>query len=196
MISLPVVRTEGGCKRSVCACEVCSCYCKVMPGYLVPSDLERLIPPGVDPLQWARQHLRASQGAKAVDPKTGEVLFIIPSLVPAKQALGHCHWLQPDGKCGVHADSPFGCAFFDQHMTDEEAERRKQYARMVRAAAFEDDSLYATIWHTLKAEGLVGGGEYAQAQAYRRQVERRLAQRREDKARKQRRLKRKKRRHA
>jgi hypothetical protein len=62
-------------------------------------------------------------------------------------------------------------------MSDEEAERRNQYARLERAEAFDQNSLYARIWHALKAEGLVGGGEYAQAQQVRRQVERKLQSR-------------------
>ena len=161
MVSLPVIRQEAGFKRTTCGCELCSCYCKVMPGSLLPSDLERLIPKDQDPMTWARTHLRASNGSVMVNSLTGESVSI-PSLVPAKQANGHCHWLTPDGKCSVHANSPFGCAFFDQHMKDDEAERRNHYARMTRAQAFDDHSLYAEIWHMLKAEGLVGGGEYAQ----------------------------------
>jgi hypothetical protein len=164
MVSLPIIRQEGGFKRTTCGCELCSCYCKVMPGFLVPSDLERLIPKDADPMAWARTHLRASKGSVMVNTLTGETISSIPSLVPAKQANGHCHWLNQDGKCNVHSDSPFGCAFYDQHMKDEEAERRNHYARMTRAQAFDEHSLYAEIWHMLKTEGLVGGGEYAQSQ--------------------------------
>lgn len=194
MFSLPVVRTEGGFKRTSCACELCSCYCKVMPGYLVPSDLAGLIPADADPLEWARTHLRASKGLQVVNRLTNEVVVSIPSLVPAKQENGHCHWLQPDGKCGVHASSPFGCAFFDQHMKEEEGERRTGYAQMVRSEAFEQNSLYATIWQTLNAEGLTGGGEYAQSQSYLRQVRERLARRQANKDRKRRRQEKKRRR--
>jgi hypothetical protein len=106
-INLPV-RTEFGFQRTKCACELCSFYCRIMPGCLVPSDLQRLCPPETDLKAWAREHLRASQGFRVVDLTTGTVLQI-PSLVPAKNANGHCHWLQPDGRCGVHEDSPYGC---------------------------------------------------------------------------------------
>ena len=164
MFSLPVVRREeAGFKRTTCGCQLCSSFCKVMPGYLVPSDLERLIPKDQDPMAWARTHLRASRGLVMFNMLTGKTVSI-PSLVPAKQANGHCHWLTQDGKCSVHSDSPFGCAYFDQHMTDAEADRRSHYARLARAQAFDERSLYSEIWHMLKSEGLVGGGEYAQSQ--------------------------------
>lgn len=101
-ISLPI-RTEFGFQRTTCACELCSFWCRIM----VPSDLQRLCPPGADLMTWAKEHLRASQGFRVVNPMTGAMLQI-PSLVPAKQANGHCHWLQPDGRCGVHENSPFG----------------------------------------------------------------------------------------
>lgn len=115
-ISLPV-RTEFGFHRTKCACELCSFWCRSMPGFLVPSDLQRLCPPGEDLMTWAKEHLWASQGFIVFDTKTGDFVQI-PSLVPAKQASGHYHWLQPDGRCAVHDDSPFGCAFLDQHMKD------------------------------------------------------------------------------
>ena len=200
MLSLPVIRTEGEFKRTSCDCELCSCFCKVMPGYLVPSDLDRLIPPNVDPLEWSRDHLRASKGMQGVlIHPNGEVESVsIPSLVPVKQPNGHCHWLLPDGKCGVHSASPFGCAFLDQHMSNEEAEGRNTYGRTARAQAFEENGLYATIWHALKAEGLVGGGEYDQAQALvqkvRQQMCRRMARRQRNAERKQHRQEKKQRR--
>jgi hypothetical protein len=162
MVSLPVIRQEAGFRRTTCGCQLCSCYCKVMPGYLVPADLVRLIPKDTDPMDWARTHLRASNGSVLVNTLTGESINI-PSLVPIKKANGHCHWLATNGRCTVHADSPFGCAFFDQHMKDDEAERRNRYARLSRAQAFDDHSLYAQIWQMLKSEGLIGGGEYAQS---------------------------------
>jgi hypothetical protein len=46
-MSLPV-RSEFGFHRTKCACELCSFWCRVMPGFLVPSDLQRLCPPGED----------------------------------------------------------------------------------------------------------------------------------------------------
>jgi hypothetical protein len=141
------VRTEFGLQRTACACERCSLFCRHMPGYLVPSDLERLIPPGEDPFVWAKIHLRA------VMPVPGG----FPNLVPAQLPNGHCHWLE-DGKCAVWQNSPFGCAFFDQHMGREEHEGRNAWGRAARQEAFEKNGLYAQLWHALKEAGLVRAG--------------------------------------
>jgi len=51
-----------------------------MPGFLVPSDLDRMIPPTVNPLVWAESNLLASPGAKVM--KNGLILRI-HTLVPA-----------------------------------------------------------------------------------------------------------------
>ena len=36
-------RTEFGFARSICACPACRVFCHYVPGFLVPSDLERLL---------------------------------------------------------------------------------------------------------------------------------------------------------
>ncbi len=188
-ISLPV-RTEFGFQRTTCACELCSFWCKIMPGFLVPSDLQRLCPPGEDLMTWAREHLRASQGFRVVKPMSGTVLQI-PSLVPAKDANGHCHWLQPDGRCGVHENSPFGCAFVDQHMKDRVAEARNDAGRQARCEDFDANGPYSQVWHMLMAEGLIGGGEHPEARAELQKIKKKMAKRAENLARKERRKKRK-----
>jgi hypothetical protein len=138
-------------ERTVCACRKCRTWCEHMPGHLVPGDLGRLIPPGVDPFEWAEEHLRASYGALYMLP-TGPLS--IPSLVPAKQANGHCHWYEAC-RCAVHDRSPFGCAYHDQHMTTHESERRAMVARNARHRDFARNGLYARIWRHLAKMGLV-----------------------------------------
>lgn len=191
-ISLPV-RTEFGFQRTKCACELCSFYCRIMPGFLVPSDLQRLCPPEADLMAWAREHLRASQGFRLVGP--GGAVLQIPSLVPAKNASGHCHWLQPDGRCGVHEDSPYGCAFVDQHMKDSEAGRRNEAGRLARMEDFAAGGPYSQVWHMLMKEGLTGGGEHAQAMVELRRIRAKLDRRAAQAVRRERRKKRKKARH-
>jgi hypothetical protein len=192
-VPLPLVRTEFGFQRTACACESCSFYCKVMPGYLVPSDLVRLCPPGADLMTWAKEHLRASRGFLGPHPITGE-LTQIPTLVPAKQANGHCHWLQPDGRCVVHANSPFGCAFLDQHMSDYEAGKRNLAGRLARLRGFDDSGPYSQVWNMLMEAGLVGGGEYGRAMLELEKLQAKRARRAAQKARKARRKERKRRR--
>jgi hypothetical protein len=162
-----------------------------MPGFLVPSDLQRLCPPGVDLLAWAKENLRASQGFVIVNPKTGAKVQI-PSLVPAKQANGHCHWLQSDGHCAVHENAPFGCAFVDQHMKDREAHKRNVAGRLARLEDFAAAGPYSQVWQMLMKEGLVGGGEYRAAKAELLKIRAKLAKRASQQARKERRKKRKK----
>lgn len=191
-ISLPIACTEFGFERTTCECELCSFWCKIMPGFLVPSDLQRLCPPGADLMTWARVHLRASQGFRLVNPMTGAMLQI-PSLVPAKHADGHCHWLQPDGHCAVHEKSPFGCAYVDQHMKEKVVEKRNYAGRLARMEDFDNNGPYSRIWRMLMAEGLTGGGEHEAAMRELRRIEAKLAKRAENQARKDRRKERKRR---
>ena len=143
-------RIEFGFSRTSCDCQKCSVFCKHMPGFLVPSDLTRLIPPDADPYQWAEEHLRASFGA-LVPSSVG--MRWIPSLVPAKSINGHCHWLK-DGHCEVHEISPYGCAFLDQHMTDREAEQRWEAGREARWDEMVREGLYEKLWVHLSEKGL------------------------------------------
>ena len=142
-------REEFGFKRVACDCRKCSVWCEKVPGYLVPSDLERLIPDGDDPLAWAEENLRASPGFAIP-----ELNVSIPSLVPRRQQTGHCHWLQ-DGLCTIHERSPYGCAFLSQcKQTDGEAARINTAGRTARLKSFEDGTLYSEIWKHLWEMGL------------------------------------------
>ncbi len=153
-------RYSLGFARTVCSCEDCCRPCSFMPGHLIPEDLERLLPSPYSPdtaIQWAREHLLASPGAIVGKrlPDGSMQTWRIPTLVPARQGNGSlkCHWLQADGNCGVHEKSPFGCAFFDTHMPDREANRRSQAALLAVNQAFQENSLYARLWNLLMLEG-------------------------------------------
>src|SRR5947209_5313490 len=122
--SLPVVdsaRTEFGFSRTQCDCADCTRNCHHLPGYLVPADLERMhryLAPDQNLRAWAKEHLLASPGALVMsDART----FRIQTLVPARRSDGACVFLTADGRCAIHSVSPFGCAFFDSHMTHAEA---------------------------------------------------------------------------
>ena len=131
-----------GFPRTRCGCDYCSAYCRHVPGRLDVSDPLRLCPQGQDVFTWAEQHLQA-----VVDRP-------YPKLVPVKQANGHCHWYV-DGKCSVHENAPYGCAYFDAHMSSEEVERR---SRAANQASYDDavaNGLHARIWRHLRDRGLV-----------------------------------------
>jgi len=124
-----------------------------VPGALVPSDLDRLIPSGDDPIRWAEEHLLASPGFRLLNERGG-ILVQIPTLVPKRQENGYCHWLQ-NGLCSIHENSPFGCAFVSQcQQSPEQAESRNIAARLARERAFQGGDLYAQIWHHLWDSGL------------------------------------------
>jgi hypothetical protein len=145
------MREEFGFSRTECSCRRCSVFCETLPGSLVPSDLNRLIPQGADPFLWAEEHLRASPGFQV---RTPFGVVGIPTLVPRKQANGHCHWLQ-DGLCSVHENAPFGCAFLSQcSQSNAHAEKIASAGRQARAKAFQDGDLYAQIWMHLWKKGL------------------------------------------
>jgi hypothetical protein len=113
-----------------------------MPGSLAVPDLTRLCPAGQDVFAWAEQHLRA------VTDKP------YPTLVPARQTNGHCHWFF-DGRCAVHGMAPYSCAFFDSHMSDEEAARRSQASVDGRKADAAAGGLYFQVWTHLQRKGLI-----------------------------------------
>src|ERR1700722_10542406 len=139
----PAKRQEFGFQRTTCSCKKCSLWCEYVPGSLVPSDLDRLIPLGEDPFLWAEQHLLASPGFQI---RTPQFTVKIPSLGPRRQNNGHCHWFQ-DGRCAVHENSPYGCAFFGEcEMTDDHAEKAARAGREARAKAFQEGGLYAQLW--------------------------------------------------
>jgi hypothetical protein len=141
-------RTEFGVARSECACEGCTVNCRFMPGFLIPSDLGRMIPVTADPFAWAVENLQASPGALvARDGRT----FRIPTLVPASRSDGSCIHLR-DGRCNIHAVSPFGCAFFGCGAAGGPA-LSGTGLRTIAAAGV--GSLYHRLWRHLKSRGRV-----------------------------------------
>jgi len=142
-MALPLLREQLGFRRTVCACEYCRAPCRHIPGSLDVADLSRLCPAGRDVFAWAEQHLRA-----LIDRP-------VPTLVPARQANGHCHWFF-DGKCAVHDCAPYSCAFFDSHMTEAEVERRSAATIQARREGATQDGLYHRVWLHLARKGLIG----------------------------------------
>ena len=168
-VPLPVVsgeRTEFGFTRTRCGCPSCSVSCRFVPGFLVPADLQRLAEAAgvwgrpVPLVLWAEQHLLASPGAVVgVQTDAGVKTVRVPTLVPARQADGMaCHWLAADGRCEVHANSPYGCAFCDSHMGRAAGQARSLAGIRAVATAWADGGVYGTIWTVLRDSGLVAPG--------------------------------------
>jgi hypothetical protein len=158
------LREQHGFCRTVCGCAFCQAPCRHIPGSLDVADLERLCPPDQDLFAWAARHLRALTDKP------------FPTLVPARQGNGHCHWLY-DGKCAVHDAAPFGCAFFDAHMGEDEIERRSAATIRARRDDAAANGLYFRVFLHLCHKGLVGpSGDRAalaaEVRAIRRNAER------------------------
>jgi hypothetical protein len=146
-------RSEFGFFRTVCACAGCVLNCRHLPGYLVPADLERIrleVVANEDLMDWARKHLLASPGAKVAQ---GGRIYRIPTVVPARRPDGACTFLTAEERCAIHAVAPFGCAFFDMHMADVEADRRSRRGLQAIVDAWTHGDLYAQVWLTLHEEG-------------------------------------------
>jgi hypothetical protein len=134
-------RQVHGFERTECACAFCAAPCRHIPGSLDTSDLARLCPEGQDLFAWAEQHLRA------ITDKS------YPTLVPARGLDGACHW-HFAGRCAVHDVAPYGCAFFDAHMSADEADRRAEATIQARRADAESGGLYYRVWRHLCSKGL------------------------------------------
>jgi hypothetical protein len=158
---LPVLvkeRTEFGYYRTSCGCRPCTLNCEHNPGYLIPADLYRLTRDSCateqEVLDWAARHLVAAAPVGATEPGTGRQ-FQVRVLLPAHKADGCCHFLTDDKRCSVHADAPFGCAFFDCATSAQQSAKLHGKGLAVVARAWELGELYAQVWRALHAQGRV-----------------------------------------
>lgn len=137
------VREQHGFHRTKCGCDLCRAPCHHIPGSLDIDDLERLCPPGQNLFTWAEEHLRAL------------TTKVFPTIVPARHPNGHCHWLFA-GRCLVHDNAPYSCAFFDCHMPPDEVERRAAPTIAARTKDAANKGLYYQVWLHLCQRGLIG----------------------------------------
>lgn len=168
VVHLPVVRrTEFGYGRTRCACEECTLNCEHIPGYLIPSDLPRLAGTDdeADILAWAASNLLASPGALVARPDGST--YRIRTLVPARAEAGRpqydggaprtantCRFFDvPTRRCTVHESAPFGCAFFDSHMSMETANERSSAGLRAIQADAAGGGIYLQAWHALDVAG-------------------------------------------
>lgn len=147
-------RTEFGFTRTECACGECVTNCEIIPGYLIPSDIEVIATHlGYDDLvQFAIENLLASPGA--IVSVAGEIMRI-PTLVPQRKSDQTCKFLDANKRCAIHAVSPFGCAFFHCRMSQREADLRSCRGLQAIAREWAAGGLYAQIWALLHTAGLV-----------------------------------------
>ena len=92
-------------ERTKCSCPECSQYCTQVPGMLAVDDVHLIDKHGPD-------CFNASKGALVAK---GNTPFRIPTIVPAMTD-GHCVFLDDQGMCGIHEESPYGCSHLDSHI--------------------------------------------------------------------------------
>lgn len=138
-------------ERTECGCNRCSTGCKTMPGALAPDDYwliaHYLDVPDHELQDFITNHFCASTGSAAVimGKRT-----IIPTIVPKQKEDGSCVFFK-DGKCSVHTVAPFGCAYFDHHMHNRQADIRTK-AYMLACLTSEP---YQLMWSLLNLMGCV-----------------------------------------
>jgi len=128
--------------RTSCACTACVACCHRQPGPLVPGDLEKIAAHLGEPVEVAKAHFWASGGALVQDQRTGRQ-FRIGSITP-RLVRGRCVFLDDADRCRVHAVAPFGCAYFDTHMSAAEGQRRGTWL-----ALQQQDDDYQAVRRTL-----------------------------------------------
>jgi Fe-S-cluster containining protein len=127
-IQLLQQQVDGGLKRTFCSCEICKENCKIIPGYLIPNDLNAIynfMNPTVKFIDFIKLYFLASPGAIVM--KDGNI-FRIPTIVPARnKKTNYCIFFTKDEKCFIHKVSPYGCRYFDHSQTREEGENISKY---------------------------------------------------------------------
>ena len=108
--------------RTTCACPECVACCTRQPGSLAAGDLERIADRLGLSVRVAALKFWASPGALAMNSETGQV-FRIGTITPRMER-GQCVFLDAESKCSIHEVAPFGCAYFDTHMSAVEAQPR------------------------------------------------------------------------
>jgi Fe-S-cluster containining protein len=102
--------------RTKCACRDCVACCKRQPGPLIPGDYERIQKHlGAADAQM-RSLFWASPGSLVKNILTNRV-YRIGTITP-RMRKGRCVFLDEDDRCKIHEVAPFGCAYFDTHMSD------------------------------------------------------------------------------
>lgn len=109
-------------KRTKCACAECVKCCKRQPGPLAPRDFEKIAEHLGESREEAKRHFWASPGCVMKNLATGETARV--GTITPRYERGRCVFLNADDRCSIHEVAPFGCAFFDTHMSAERAMER------------------------------------------------------------------------
>jgi len=153
-LQTPTSKPPFNFERTVCSCAECIKPCHVMPGMLVPEDLQPIACKLGGDTTILLDKLVASEGAKVGVVREGKLVqFNIPTLVPATKPDGSCVFLEND-RCTIHEVSPFGCRFFDSHMDRQTGNQRMRAGLIsVGNAHTEGHNEYSVMWAWLRSKG-------------------------------------------
>jgi Fe-S-cluster containining protein len=103
-----------------------------MPGHLLPGDAERIAEHlGLPVEEFVRTYLAASKGSLVkitIEDGTYHTARF-PTLVPKFQPDGTaCIFLDHENRCTIHAVSPWGCGYFDLHMSNADCDERCHFS--------------------------------------------------------------------
>jgi Fe-S-cluster containining protein len=146
--SYPEIRiTDPPFERTSCGCTSCVACCKRQPGALVTGDFERIVAftgktQNLSPeiaFERVKAQIWASEGSVVKDLRSN-IMRRIGSITPRwDRRRKCCVFLTDDDKCSIHPVSPFGCAYYDTHMMDIEAEQRSLWAvRQHESAEYQE----------------------------------------------------------
>lgn len=136
-------------ERTSCACRDCVACCETQPGSLAPGDFERIADFLGESREQAKIHFWASPGALVADTRTGRT-YRIGTITPKRKG-GRCVFLDIRNRCRIHPVAPYGCAYFDTHMSAAEGRRRSTphllaIARDAEYQALREELPAATSW--------------------------------------------------
>ena len=117
-------------ERTICDCEEDKAHCRSIPGVLLPDDiliirefLEKR--DQIDYPAFLNLFRLGPKGWKAARITEGGIESLhLPTITPKIDKDDRCVFLTDEDRCSIHAVAPFGCAYFDAHMSAKEGQRR------------------------------------------------------------------------
>ncbi len=121
---------------------------------MIPADVPRMaIHLGYkNVVDFVREKCSAGAGAKVY---YGGVYREVPNITPARKEDGTCVFLSADKKCTIHAVAPYGCAFFDSHMSEKRGDMVSSEGVRTNMQDFDAEGEYSLLWYYLHPLGKI-----------------------------------------
>lgn len=116
-------------RRTRCACANELENCRTKPGYLIPRDVSRIASwLSITVSELLRTYLTVGIGFRflRIDTRTESVTIHTAQSITPKRLASGCIFLEND-RCRIHPVAPYGCAYFDVHMSEAVANPRSEW---------------------------------------------------------------------